>query len=150
MRIVLLGAPGSGKGTQARQLQSDHGWLQVSTGDLLRGAVAAGTDLGLKAKAVMDAGNLVSDEIVLGIIKERLSDDDADAVPACPCQNRGRSAAMVAADSLLVSSMSSVNAPIMPLRPANTLPILFLCFLAVSKTPHAEAFITAVTPPDWA
>ena len=62
MRIVLLGAPGSGKGTQARQLQSDHGWPQVSTGDLLRSAVAAGTELGLKAKAVMDAGNLVSDE----------------------------------------------------------------------------------------
>ena len=79
MRIVLLGAPGSGKGTQAQQLQSDHGWPQVSTGDLLRSAVAAGTDLGLKAKAVMDAGNLVSDDIVLGIIKDRLSDDDADA-----------------------------------------------------------------------
>ncbi len=79
MRIVLLGAPGSGKGTQAQQLQSDHGWPQVSTGDLLRSAVSAGTDLGLKAKAVMDAGNLVSDDIVLGIIKERLSDDDADA-----------------------------------------------------------------------
>ncbi len=79
MRIVLLGAPGSGKGTQAQQLQSDHGWPQVSTGDLLRSAVSAGTDLGLKAKAVMDAGNLVSDDIVLGIIKDRLSDDDADA-----------------------------------------------------------------------
>ena len=77
MRIVLLGAPGSGKGTQAQQLQSDHGWPQVSTGDLLRSAVADGTDLGLKAKVVMDAGNLVSDEIVLGIIKERLGNDDA-------------------------------------------------------------------------
>ncbi len=77
MRIVLLGAPGSGKGTQAQQLQSDHGWPQVSTGDLLRSAVADGTELGLKAKVVMDAGNLVSDEIVLGIIKERLGNDDA-------------------------------------------------------------------------
>ena len=77
MRIVLLGAPGSGKGTQAQQLQSDHGWPQVSTGDLLRSAVADGTDLGLKAKVVMDAGNLVSNEIVLGIIKERLGNDDA-------------------------------------------------------------------------
>ena len=75
MRIVLLGAPGSGKGTQARQLQSDHGWPQISTGDLLRSAVAAGTELGLKAKAIMDAGNLVSDEIVLGVVKERLSND---------------------------------------------------------------------------
>lgn len=78
MRIVLLGAPGSGKGTQARQLQSDHGWPQISTGDLLRSAVAAGTELGLKAKAIMDAGNLVSDEIVLGVVKERLSNDDAE------------------------------------------------------------------------
>ncbi len=77
MRIVLLGAPGSGKGTQAQQLQSDHGWPQVSTGDLLRSAVADGTELGLKAKVVIDAGNLVSDEIVLGIIKERLGNDDA-------------------------------------------------------------------------
>ena len=77
MRIVLLGAPGSGKGTQAQQLQSDHGWPQVSTGDLLRSAVADGTELGFKAKVVMDAGNLVSDEIVLGIIKERLGNDDA-------------------------------------------------------------------------
>ena len=78
MRIVLLGAPGSGKGTQARQLQSDHGWPQISTGDLLRSAVDAGTELGLKAKAIMDAGNLVSDEIVLGVVKERLSNDDAE------------------------------------------------------------------------
>ena len=59
MRLVLLGAPGSGKGTQARQLQSQYSWPQVSTGDLLRGAVAVGTELGLKAKAVMDAGDLV-------------------------------------------------------------------------------------------
>ncbi len=77
MRIVLLGAPGSGKGTQAQQLQSDYGWPQVSTGDLLREAAAAGTGLGLEAKAVMDAGDLVADNIVLGIIKERLSNDDA-------------------------------------------------------------------------
>jgi len=79
MRLVLLGAPGSGKGTQAQQLQSQYSWPQVSTGDLLRGAVAAGTELGLKAKAVMDAGNLVSDDIVLGIIKDRLGKEDAKA-----------------------------------------------------------------------
>ena len=79
MRLVLLGAPGSGKGTQAQQLQSQYSWPQVSTGDLLRGAVAAGTELGLKAKAVMDAGNLVSDNIVLGIIKDRLGKEDAKA-----------------------------------------------------------------------
>jgi adenylate kinase len=79
MRLVLLGAPGSGKGTQAQQLQSQYSWPQVSTGDLLRGAVAAGTELGLKAKAVMDAGDLVSDNIVLGIIKDRLGKEDAEA-----------------------------------------------------------------------
>jgi len=79
MRIVMLGAPGSGKGTQAQRLQRDHGLVQVSTGDLLRRAVADKTPLGLKAKAVMDAGDLVSDEIVLGIIKERIARPDAAA-----------------------------------------------------------------------
>jgi adenylate kinase len=77
MRIVLLGAPGSGKGTQAQRLQAKYGVPQVSSGDLLRDAVARGTDLGLKAKAAMDAGHLVSDEIVLGLIRERLSRPDA-------------------------------------------------------------------------
>jgi adenylate kinase len=73
----MLGAPGSGKGTQAQRMQQAHGFPQVSTGDLLRRAVADRTPLGLKAKAVMDAGNLVSDDIVLGIIKERLAKPDA-------------------------------------------------------------------------
>lgn len=77
MRIVLLGAPGSGKGTQAQRLQAKYGVPQVSSGDLLRDAVARGTELGLKAKAVMDAGQLVSDEIVLGLIRDRLSRPDA-------------------------------------------------------------------------
>lgn len=77
MRIVLLGAPGSGKGTQAKRLQTDYGSPQVSTGDLLRAAVVDRTELGLRAKAVMDAGELVSNEIVLGMIKQRLSADDA-------------------------------------------------------------------------
>src|ERR1044071_2044616 len=77
MRIVMLGAPGSGKGTQAQRLQQDHQLPQVSTGDLLRRAVADKTPIGLKAKATMDAGELVSDEIVLGMIKERLAKPDA-------------------------------------------------------------------------
>ena len=77
MRIVMLGAPGSGKGTQAQRLQQDHQLPQVSTGDLLRRAVADKTPLGLKAKATMDAGELVSDAIVLGMIKERLAKPDA-------------------------------------------------------------------------
>jgi len=76
MRIVLLGAPGSGKGTQAARLKAALGIAHISTGDLLRAAVKAGTPLGLKAKAVMDAGQLVSDEIVLGMLEERLAQPD--------------------------------------------------------------------------
>ena len=79
MRIVLLGAPGSGKGTQAKLLVEKYNIPQISTGDLLREAVAAGTDLGKKAKAAMDAGQLVTDDIVLGIIQERLGQSDAKA-----------------------------------------------------------------------
>jgi adenylate kinase len=77
MRLVLLGAPGSGKGTQAQRLRDDRGVPQVSSGDLLRDAVARGTELGKRAKAAMDAGELVSDEIVLGLIRERLGRPDA-------------------------------------------------------------------------
>ena len=76
MRIVLLGAPGSGKGTQSQRLVQRHGIPQISTGDLLRAAVANGTELGLKAKEAMDAGRLVEDEIVLGMIRERLAESD--------------------------------------------------------------------------
>jgi adenylate kinase len=77
MRIVLLGAPGSGKGTQAQRLQAKYGVPQVSSGDLLRDAVARGTELGRKAKSVMDSGQLVSDDIVLGLIRDRLRRPDA-------------------------------------------------------------------------
>jgi adenylate kinase len=77
MRLVLLGAPGSGKGTQAGRLKAALGVPHISTGDLLRAAVKAGTPLGLKAKAVMDGGHLVSDDIVLGMLEERLAQDDA-------------------------------------------------------------------------
>jgi adenylate kinase len=77
MRIVLLGAPGSGKGTQAQLLVKAHGVPQISTGDLLRQAVAAGTPLGLAAKAAMESGKLVDDATVLGMIRERLDQPDA-------------------------------------------------------------------------
>ena len=77
MRIVLLGAPGSGKGTQAKKLMADRNIPQVSTGDMLRDAVAEGTRFGLKAKSIMEAGGLVPDEVVLGIISERISRSDA-------------------------------------------------------------------------
>jgi adenylate kinase len=77
MRIILLGAPGSGKGTQSQRLVERHGIPQISTGDLLRAAVKNGTPLGLRAKAAMDSGNLVEDETVLGMIRERLAEGDA-------------------------------------------------------------------------
>jgi adenylate kinase len=77
MRIVLLGAPGSGKGTQSQLLVKAYGVPQISTGDLLRQAVAAGTELGLRAKAAMDCGKLVDDPTVLGMIRERLGQPDA-------------------------------------------------------------------------
>ena len=76
LRVVLLGAPGSGKGTQAKMLVQKYGIPQISTGDLLREAVGAGTPLGLQAKAAMDAGQLVSDDVVLGIIRERIRSPD--------------------------------------------------------------------------
>jgi adenylate kinase len=78
MRIVLLGAPGSGKGTQAKKLMADRNIPQVSTGDMLREAVAEGTRFGLKAKSIMESGALVPDEVVLGIISERISRSDAE------------------------------------------------------------------------
>jgi adenylate kinase len=77
MRLILLGPPGAGKGTQATRLVEKYGIPQLSTGDMLRAAVAAGTPVGVKAKAVMDAGGLVSDEIVIGIIDDRINEADA-------------------------------------------------------------------------
>ena len=77
MNLILLGPPGAGKGTQASRLVKERGLVQLSTGDMLRAAVAAQTPVGLKAKAVMEAGELVSDEIVNGILSERLDHDDA-------------------------------------------------------------------------
>lgn len=76
MRIVLLGAPGAGKGTQAKKLIEKYGIPQISTGDLLRAAVAAGTQLGKEAKSYMDKGELVPDSVVLGMVEERLKQDD--------------------------------------------------------------------------
>ena len=77
MNIVLLGAPGAGKGTQAQRLVRDFGVAHISTGDLLRAAVKGGTELGIQAKKYMDAGELVPDQLVIDLVKERLAEDDA-------------------------------------------------------------------------
>ncbi|MDQ5948238.1 MAG: adenylate kinase, partial [Pseudomonadota bacterium] len=79
LSIILLGAPGAGKGTQATFISKKYAIPQISTGDMLRAAIKAGTELGLKAKEVMDKGQLVSDEIVIGLVKERIKQAD--------CQN---------------------------------------------------------------
>ena len=76
MRLILLGAPGAGKGTQATYIKEKYGIPQISTGDMLRAAVKAGTAMGLAAKKVMDAGGLVSDEIIIGLVKDRLKESD--------------------------------------------------------------------------
>ncbi len=79
MKLILLGAPGAGKGTVAKLLTKLDGSVQISTGDILRGAVAAGTELGKKAEAAMKAGDLVSDDLIMGIMEERLKEDDCKA-----------------------------------------------------------------------
>lgn len=109
--LILLGPPGAGKGTQARMLQTRFGLVQLSTGDLLRAAVAAGTDAGLQAKAVMEAGGLVSDEIVIAILRERLAAPDCakgvilDGFPRTTVQAE-------ALDTLLAESGQRINAAI--------------------------------------
>ncbi len=76
MNLILLGPPGAGKGTQAKKLQDGHGLVQLSTGDMLRAAIAAGTEIGLKAKDIMARGELVLDQIMIGIISERIGEPD--------------------------------------------------------------------------
>ncbi len=112
INLILLGPPGAGKGTQARMLEEKFGLVQLSTGDLLRAAVAAGTEAGKAAKAVMEAGQLVSDEIVLAILKDRMSDDDVkagvilDGFPRTEAQAEALDALMAEAGQKIDSAIS--------------------------------------------
>ena len=107
MRIILLGAPGAGKGTQAQFISQQFSIPQISTGDMLRAAVKAGTPLGLAAKKVMDAGQLVSDDIIIGLVKERITQDDCkngflfDGFPRTIPQAEAMQAAGVEIDQVL-------------------------------------------------
>lgn len=109
--LILLGPPGAGKGTQARMLEEQFGLVQLSTGDLLRAAVAAGTEAGSAARAVMEAGELVSDEIVLAILKDRMAEPDTargvilDGFPRTPGQ-------AVALDALLAEQGRRISAAV--------------------------------------
>ena len=111
INLILLGPPGAGKGTQARMLEEEFGLIQLSTGDLLRGAVAAGSPAGLAAKAVMEKGELVSDEIVLAVLKERL--DQPDVAAGTILDGFPRTAAQAAAlDTLLSERGQKIDAAI--------------------------------------
>jgi len=148
LRLILLGPPGAGKGTQAEALKKKLGVPQISTGDMLRSAVKAGTPIGLKAKAIMEAGDLVPDDVIIGIVKERLTAQDCtagyifDGIPRTIAQAEALDEEGVAIDVVL-----SIEVPdevtLRRLGGRRTCPECAMVFHIVTKQPKTEGICDA-------